>query len=109
MTRAPKRYKEAASALQRAANSGDRAAVSRVAPAIRLLADDLLARGLKEFVYAVALGQPDRATISAGDAAERHDFSMRLANRRFAPWNSRQSGRIPGKDGTSSARSSVST
>ena len=94
---APKRYKEAASALQRAASSGDRAAVSRVAPAVRLLADDLLARGLKEFVYAVALGQPDRATISAGDAAERHDFSMRLANRRFAPWNQPVVGADPWK------------
>ena len=93
----PKRYKEAASAIQRAANSGDRAAVSRIAPAIRLLADDLLARGLKEFVYAVALGQPDRATISAGDAAERHDFSMRLANRRFAPWNQPVVGADPWK------------
>ena len=82
-----KRYKDAAAALQRAAGGGDRGAASRVAPAIRLLADDLLARGLKEFIYAASLGQPERATITAGDAAERHDFSMRLASRRSAPWN----------------------
>ena len=83
---APKRYKETAAALQRAAG-GDRTATSRVPEMLRLLADDLAARGLKEIVYATALGQPDRTTISAGDAAERHDFSMRLSNRRVAPWN----------------------
>jgi hypothetical protein len=82
----PKRYKDAVAALQRAAG-GDRAATSKAPEAIKLLADDLTARGLKEIVYAIALGQPERMTISAGDAAERHDFSMRLANRRLAPWN----------------------
>ncbi len=92
---APKRYKEAVSSLQRAASGGDRAAASRVAPAIRLLADDLLARGLKEIVYAASLGQPDRMTISAGDAADRHDFSMRLANRRSAPWMTPVAGADP--------------
>jgi hypothetical protein len=92
---APKRYKEAAAALQRAAGGGDRNAAARVASAVRLVADDLLARGLKEIVYAAALGQPERATISAGDAADRHDFSMRLSNRRTAPWTAPVAGADP--------------
>jgi hypothetical protein len=82
----PKRYKDAVAALQRAAG-GDRSAAAKAVEAIKLLADDLTARGLKEIVYAAALGQPERTPISAGDAADRHDFSMRLANRRMAPWN----------------------
>ena len=83
----PKRYKDAAGGLQRAAGGGDAGAASRVAQTVRLLADDLLARGLKELVYAISLGQPDRATITADDAAERHDFSMRLGGHRAAAWH----------------------
>ena len=82
----PKRYKEAVSGLQRAAGSGDAGGASRIAQTVRLLADDLFARGLKELVYALALGQPDRATITADDAAERHDFSMRLGGHRVVAW-----------------------
>src|SRR5687767_4123070 len=40
-----------------------------------------------EFAYAAALGQPDRAPISADDAAGRHDFGLRTTGaRRAAPW-----------------------
>jgi hypothetical protein len=45
------------------------------------VADDLLARGLTDLVYAVAFGHADRALIEAGDAAKRHDFGLRLFGR----------------------------
>ena len=74
-------------ALQRAARSGDVNAGSRLAPALRLLADELLARGLMEWAYAVALGPRDGISISAADAAARHDFGLRpAAANRAAPW-----------------------
>jgi hypothetical protein len=73
----PGRYREVAAALGRAARDADVHAVSHLAPALRLLADDLLARGLLDVVYAVALGQPDRASVFAADVAKRHDFGLR--------------------------------
>jgi hypothetical protein len=76
-TDVPDRYREVATALGRAAGDADVHRASRLAPALRLLADELLARGLLELTYASALGQPDRASISAGDAARRHDFGFR--------------------------------
>ena len=76
-TGVPGRYREVAATLGRAARDADVSAVSRLAPALRLLADDLLARGLLDLVYAVALGQADRASISADDVASRHDFGLR--------------------------------
>jgi len=62
--------------LQRAAHSGDVSAASRLAPALRGVADDLLARGLMEWAYAAALGPRDGISISAADAASRHDFGL---------------------------------
>jgi hypothetical protein len=86
-TDAGRRYRDLASAMKRAADGGDGRAAARLASPLRLLADNLLARGLMEFTYAAALGQPDRAPISADDAASRHDFGLRTTGaRRFAPW-----------------------
>lgn len=87
----PDRYREVAAALLRAARDGDVDAASRLAPPLRVLADDLLGRGLLELAYAAALGQPDRALISAADAAGRHDFGLRSRGAdRGSPW------RLPG-------------
>ena len=49
----------------------------RLAGTLRLLADDLFARGLMELAYAAALGHEDRAAISATEAAGRHEFGFR--------------------------------
>jgi hypothetical protein len=55
---------------------------------LRVLADDLLARGLTTLAYAVALGHADSALIHAGDAAARHDFGLRRTGaRRRTPWD----------------------
>jgi hypothetical protein len=82
------RYQALAGPLGRLKSSGSAGAAARLVPAIRELADVLAARGLLELAYAVALGQPDRTWIAAGDAARRHDFGLRTAGvrRRSAPW-----------------------
>ena len=72
------RCREAVGGLTRAAKSGDTKAAARVVPRLKLLADGLLARGLLEVSYAIALGQPDGAAISAPDAASRHEFGFDL-------------------------------
>lgn len=75
-------------ALQRAAHVGDVRAASRLAVPARNLADDMLARGLMELTYAMALGQPERALIAADDGARRHDFGLgALGPRRHVQWS----------------------
>jgi hypothetical protein len=76
-TDVPARYREVASVLGSAAGDADVRRASRLAPALRLLADELLARGLLELTYASALGQPERAAMSAWEGARRHDFGLR--------------------------------
>ena len=73
-------------ALRRAAAAGDLGAAPRLAPGLRLLADELTARGLTELAYAAALGDRDGIALAAGTAAERHDFGVRSAAGRLAPW-----------------------
>ncbi len=82
------RYQALAGPLGRLKSGGSAGAAARMVPAIRELADVLAARGLLELTYAVALGQPDRTWIAAGDAARRHDFGLRTTGvrRRSAPW-----------------------
>ena len=70
-------YRNAALELRRAARGGDAASAARLVPTLRVMSDDLLAQGLMAFTYAVALGHPDRVSISAGEAASRHDFALR--------------------------------
>jgi hypothetical protein len=84
----PDRARDVAAALQRAAQRADRAGAARLAPAILVLAEALLARGLTELVYATAQGRPERAGFSAEEAAARHDFGARLNGVRKAlgPW-----------------------
>jgi hypothetical protein len=70
------RLAAALAAMQRAAQSGRTDEGARVAPELLGAADDVLARGLMQLAYAVALGHRERAVISAGDAASRHDFGL---------------------------------
>jgi hypothetical protein len=68
---------EIRAALQDAAVGLTPRTASRTAAALRLVADDLTARGLAAYVYAASLGQPDRVMVTASEAAARHDFGFR--------------------------------
>ena len=83
---------ELMAALRRSADNGDVRKAPRLAPALRLFADDLLARGLSEIAYAAALGQREDVAMSAADAASRHDFGVRSPLRHSAPWRIPQQG-----------------
>ena len=72
--------------LQRAAAAGDIRGAARLAPELRLLADQLFARGLMALAYAAALGQRDGISIAAADAAGRHDFGLRPTMTMMSPW-----------------------
>ena len=89
------RCRDVASDFQRAARDGDVASGTRLAAALRLLSDDLLARGLKELVYAAAMGQPDRSAISADAAASRHEFGQPSAIVRHVAWRMPAAGGDP--------------
>jgi hypothetical protein len=89
---APERHREVLASLQRAAADGDVRAAARLAPALRAVADDRLARGLLEFAYAAALGERDGVSISASEGADRHDFGWRSTQGRAAAWRSPQPG-----------------
>ena len=65
---------------QLAARAGDISGARRLARPLLALADDLLARGLLELTYAIALGQPERAWVTAADVAKRHTFGMRAGH-----------------------------
>jgi hypothetical protein len=67
-------YRDAVTACGRFARGGNVRAASRVAPALREVADELLARGLTHVAYAMAMGQPDGVPISVEEAASRHDL-----------------------------------
>ena len=90
----PGRYREVLAVLQRAARAGDVRAAARVAPSLRLLADELLAAGLMEMAYAAALGPRDGVSVLAGDAASRHDFGLHAGFGSSAAWNLA----VPGTD-----------
>ncbi len=86
-TDAASRYQDAAAALQRATRDGEVRVAQPFGQALRLLADDLSARGLTDLAYAAALGQPDGGTVLASDAARRHDFGTKAAGgRRSNAW-----------------------
>ncbi len=81
------RCRAVSSALERAARNSDISGARRVAPELRVLADDLLARGLLQLTYATALGQPERVSVTADAAARRHDFGLTSpADARTAAW-----------------------
>lgn len=70
------RFRELIPLIASRSRTGDTESSARVAATLRSLADDLFARGVLELVYAVALGQSDRAWITADAAAAGHDFGM---------------------------------
>ena len=90
---APARYRQASAALARGAT--DSKSARAAVPALLLLADDLLARGLMELTYAIALGRPDRSVISADDAARRHDFGRSGLAAPDTPWQLPIAGATP--------------
>jgi hypothetical protein len=69
---------EIAESLDRARRSGNPKNAGRMAAALRLLADDLLGRGLTTLAYAASLGHSETEMLGAGEAARRHDFGLRL-------------------------------
>ena len=79
-------HRDVTAAVLRAVRAGDVRGAAQLVPALRLLADDLLARGLMELAYAAALGQLEGVSMSAADAARRHDFGLRSNLGRTAPW-----------------------
>jgi hypothetical protein len=81
------RYRQVAAGLQRASRDGDLSGAPRLAAPLRVCADDLLARGLQELAYAIALGQSDRGSFSAEEASSRHDFGLKINGvGRSGPW-----------------------
>jgi hypothetical protein len=82
------RYTALSATLGRSDLTRTTGAGSRVAADLRLLADGLLARGLLELTYATALGQPERAWISADEASSGHDFGVGAVGNRYreAAW-----------------------
>jgi len=80
------RYRDLTASVQRTARAGDLRAAARLAPTLRLLADDFLASGLMEVVYAAAIGPRDGVSVSASDAAMQHDFGLQSGVGPSAPW-----------------------
>jgi hypothetical protein len=82
-------HRDITTALKRAAGSGDIRAASRLAPALRVVADDLGARGLLEWAYAAALGPRDGLSLTAAEGASRHDLGLHGGpSGRSAAWRS---------------------
>ncbi|MGH9311230.1 MAG: hypothetical protein ACRD1U_17770, partial [Vicinamibacterales bacterium] len=65
-----------AESFRRAARITSPRDAERLATVLRVLADDLLGRGLKTLAYAVSLGHSDTAMLDANEAAARHDFGL---------------------------------
>ena len=87
-TGVPRRSRDALETLRRATEGQGPGAAARVAPAIRLLADDLLARGLRAIVYSVAFGMSEQTWATAAEAAARHDFGFGSGPRAgTGPWH----------------------
>jgi hypothetical protein len=70
--------RKAADELTRAARNKDIKRARRVADPIIEIADDLLARNLLSFAYAISVGDPDGTVLLADDVSQRHDFGFGL-------------------------------
>jgi hypothetical protein len=82
------RCSEAINAARRAVHDRDGRSAPRGSATMRTVADDMLARGLMELAYAVALGHRDRSLITADDGARRHDFAVgAVGPRRYIHWS----------------------
>jgi hypothetical protein len=82
-----KRSHRVTNALATVSGDAGRRRAAAVARDLRLLADDMLGRGVLGLVYAVALGQPGRAWVTADRVARRHAFrSQAMYGRTPGPW-----------------------
>jgi hypothetical protein len=70
--------KRAAADLAKEARGRDLKRVARIAEPIADLGDDLLARNLLSFAYAISLGDSDGTILLADDVSHRHDFGFAL-------------------------------
>jgi len=70
--------RKAGEELTRAARNKDIKRARRVADSILEVADDLLARNLLSFAYAISVGDPDGTVLLADDVSQRHDFGFGL-------------------------------
>jgi hypothetical protein len=89
LRRVRERQRAALRGAARSAATIDRrlAALAGMAPdATRLPLEQALAETLISTVYAMYLGEPDGAAVSAGDAAARHDFGLTDGAGRGAAW-----------------------
>jgi hypothetical protein len=93
--------KKAIDDLTKAIKSRETKRGAKIAEPIVELADDLLARNLLSFVYAVSVGDPDGTVLLADDVSHRHDFGFGLKDQEL---RSRRTCR-----GTSADRCSGST
>jgi hypothetical protein len=69
---------KAASEILKAIKNKDAKRAARLAPPVVEAADDLLARNLLSFAYAISLGDPDGTVLLADDVSHRHDFGFAL-------------------------------
>jgi hypothetical protein len=67
-------YDEVARALRGRSHRDRGMQPADLASRLRILSDELTARGLMELAYAAALGDPGANPITSADAADRHDF-----------------------------------
>ncbi|HEY7285843.1 MAG TPA: hypothetical protein VH497_10390 [Vicinamibacterales bacterium] len=70
--------RKAADELAKAAKNKDVKRGARIAEPLVEVADDLLARNLLSFAYAVSLGDPEGTILLADDVSHRHDFGFGL-------------------------------
>jgi hypothetical protein len=82
----PDRYRAVVAALAGAPRATGVSIAPRLAGALLVLSDDLLARGLLELTYATALGQPERAWVTAADVAKRHILEVHTATGPTPAW-----------------------
>jgi hypothetical protein len=70
--------RRAADELTKAARSRDLKRAPHVAGPLVDIADDLLARNLLSYAYAISLGDPEGTILLADDVSHRHDFGFGL-------------------------------
>jgi hypothetical protein len=70
--------RKAADELVKAAKGKELRRAARIVEPLVELADDLLARNLLSFAYAISIGDPEGTALLADDVSHRHDFGFGL-------------------------------
>ena len=70
--------RKTADELNKAVKNKDIKRASRIVEPLVEIADDLLARNLLSFAYAISLGDPEGTVLLADDVSHRHDFGFGL-------------------------------